>query len=79
MAPRAVRSAATSPVRPPRLALIKLSVAETARPTHASAQYAKLITLAQLTFSLRWPTRRRLHQAVARWHHHSARLLAAAT
>ena len=45
------------------------------RPDHAQAT-AGLITLA---FALRWSVRRRRHQATSRWHHHSARLLAAAT
>ena len=35
---------------------------------------AGLITRARLAFALRWSVRRRRHQAVARWHHHSARL-----
>jgi hypothetical protein len=34
-----------------------------------------LITRARLAFALRWSLRRRLHQAIARWHHYSARLL----
>jgi len=33
----------------------------------------------RLAFALRWSARRRRHQATARWHHHSARLLAAVT
>jgi DDE superfamily endonuclease len=65
---------------PPRIGAIRLSVAETARLTllarHAAAG---LITRARLAFALRWSARRRRHQAVARWHHHSARLLTAAT
>lgn len=40
---------------------------------------AGLISRAQLAFALRWSLRRRLHQAAARWHHYSARLLAART
>jgi hypothetical protein len=36
-----------------------------------------LITRLQLAFALRWSLRRRLHQATARWHHYSTRLLAA--
>ena len=64
---------------PPRLGPIKLSVAETARLTRLAAQAAAgLITRARLAFTLRWSARRRCHQATARWHHHSARLLAAA-
>jgi len=65
---------------PPRPGLIKLSVAETARLTLLAAQAAAgLISRARLAFALRWSARRRRHQAIARWHHHSARLLAAAT
>ena len=64
---------------PPRIAAIKLSVAETARLTALAAQHAAgLITRARLAFALRWSLRRRKHQATARWHHHSTRLLAAA-
>ena len=64
---------------PPRIAPIRLSVAETARLTRLAAQAAAgLITRARLAFALRWSARRRRHQATARWHHHSARLLAAA-
>ena len=37
---------------------------------------AGLISRARLAFALRWPARRRRHQAIARWHHYSARLLA---
>ena len=66
--------------RPPRIALIRLSVAETARLTRLAAQAAaRLISRAQLAFALRWSARRRRHQAIARWHHHSARLTVAAT
>ena len=50
--------------RPPGIAAIKLSIAETAR-------------LARLAFMLRWSRRRRCHQAAARWHHYSVRLLTA--
>ena len=64
---------------PSRLGPIKLSVAETARLTRLAARAAAgLITRARLAFTLRWSARRRRHQATARWHHHSARLLAAA-
>ena len=64
---------------PPRPGLIKLSAAETARLTRLAAQAAAgLISRARLAFALRWSARRRRHQAIARWHHHSARLLAAA-
>ena len=66
--------------RPPRIGLIRLSVAETARLTRLAAGHtAGLISRARLAFALRWSARRRRHQAIARWHHHSARLLAAAT
>jgi SRSO17 transposase len=65
---------------PPRIGLIRLSVAETARLTRLAARAgAGLITRAQLAFALRWSARRRRHQAIARWHHHSARITAAAT
>ncbi len=64
---------------PPRITPIRLSVAETARLTRLAAQVtAGLISRARLAFALRWSARRRRHQATARWHHHSARLLAAA-
>ena len=64
---------------PPRPGLIKLSAAETARLTRLAAQAAAgLISRARLAFALRWSARLRRHQAIARWHHHSARLLAAA-
>jgi hypothetical protein len=43
-----------------------------------AAQYTTgLITRLRLAFALRWSLRRRQHQATARWHHYSARLLAA--
>jgi SRSO17 transposase len=65
---------------PTRIAPIRLSVAETARLTRLAGQaLAGLITRARLAFALRWSVRRRRHQAAARWHHHSARLTAAAT
>jgi len=65
---------------PPRIGVIRLSVAETARLTLLARQAtAGLITRTRLAFALRWSARRRRHQAIARWHHHSARLLAAAT
>ena len=55
-------------------------MAETARLTRLAAQATTgLITRARLAFALRWSARRRRHQATARWHHHSARLLAAIT
>jgi SRSO17 transposase len=62
---------------PPRIAPIKLSIAETARLSRLAAQYATgLISRTRLAFALRWSARRRRHQAAARWHHYSARLLA---
>lgn len=61
--------------RPPRLGLVKLSVAETARLTRLAIDWVTgLVTRAQLAFRLRWSTRRRRHQATARWHHHATRL-----
>jgi hypothetical protein len=66
--------------RPRRIGPIKLSVAETARLTRLAAEHAAgLISRTRLAFALRWSARRRRHQALARWHHHRARLLAAAT
>jgi SRSO17 transposase len=63
---------------PPGIAAIKLSVAETARLARLAAQYTTgLISRARLAFALRWSQRRRHHQATARWHHYSARLLPA--
>jgi len=65
---------------PSGIAPIKLSVAETARLARLAVQYtAGLISRARLAFALRWSARRRRHQAAARWHHYSLRLLAAAT
>jgi hypothetical protein len=65
---------------PPRLGPVRLSAAETARLTGLARQAAAgLITRARLAFALRWSARRRRHQAIARWHHHSTRLTAAAT
>ena len=62
---------------PPGIAPIRLSIAETVRLTGLARQYAAgLITRARLAFALRWSLRRRRHQAAARWHHYSARLLA---
>jgi hypothetical protein len=62
---------------PPGIAPIKLSIAETVRLAGLAAQYAAgLITRARLAFALRWSLRHRPHQATARWHHYSARLLA---
>ena len=62
---------------PAGIAPIKLSIAETVRLASLARQYtAGLITRARLAFALRWSLRRRLHQATARWHHYSTRLLA---
>ncbi len=63
---------------PSDIAAIKLSIAETSRLARLTTQYtAGLISRARLAFALRWSRRRRRHQAIARWHHYSARLLAA--
>jgi hypothetical protein len=65
---------------PPGIAPVKLSIAETARLAGLARQHtAGLITHARPAFTLRWSLRRRLHQAIARWHHYSTRLLAAGT
>jgi hypothetical protein len=65
---------------PAGIAPIRLSIAETIRLTVLARQHAAgLITRARLASALRWSLRRRLHQAAARWHHYSARLLAAGT
>ena len=62
---------------PPGIAPIRLSIAETARLAGLARQYAAgLISRARLAFALHWSARRRRHQATARWHHYSARLLA---
>ena len=64
---------------PPRIGTIKLTIAETARIERLARQHAAgLITRARLAFCLRWSRWRRRHQARARWHHYSTRLLAAA-
>ncbi len=64
---------------PPRIGAIRLTIAETARIERLARQYAaRLITRARLAFHLRWSWWRRRHQARARWHHYSTRLLAAA-
>ena len=61
---------------PAGIAPIKLSIAETARLAILARQHAAgLITRARLAFALRWSLRRRLHQAIARWHHYSTRLI----
>jgi hypothetical protein len=60
---------------PPGIAPIRLSIAETARLAGLARQYAAgLISRARLSFALHWSARRRRHQAIARWHHYSARL-----
>jgi hypothetical protein len=65
---------------PPGIGPIRLSIAETARLTLLAAQHAAgLITRTRLAFALRWSLRRRLHQAIARWHHYSVRLLTPGT
>jgi SRSO17 transposase len=64
---------------PPRIAAIRLTIAETARIERLARQHAAgLITRARLAFHLRWSAWRRRHQARARWHHYSTRLLTAA-
>jgi SRSO17 transposase len=64
---------------PPRIGPIRLTIAETARIERLARQHAAgLITRARLAFCLRWSRWRRRHQARARWHHYSTRLLAAA-
>jgi len=64
---------------PPRIAAIRLTIAETARLERLARQHAAgLITRARLAFHLRWSRWRRRHQARARWHHYSTRLQAAA-
>ena len=62
---------------PPGIAPIRLSIAETTRLAGLARQYtAGLISRARLAFALHWSLRRRRHQAIARWHHYSTRLLA---
>ena len=64
---------------PPRIAAIRLTIAETARIERLARQHAAgLITRARLAFHLRWSAWRRRHQARARWHHYSTRLLTTA-
>ncbi len=64
---------------PPGIAAIRLTIAEAARIERLARQHAAgLITRARLAFCLRWSRWRRRHQARARWHHYSTRLLAAA-
>jgi SRSO17 transposase len=64
---------------PPGIGAVKLTIAETARIERLARQHAAaLITRARLAFHLRWSLWRRRHQARARWHHFSTRLLAAA-
>lgn len=65
---------------PPAITPIKLSIAETLRLATLARQHATgLISRARLAFALRWSLRRRLHQATARWHHYSTRLLPTGT
>src|SRR5262249_49917615 len=65
---------------PPGISPVRRSIAEPARLASLAGQLpAGLITRARLAFALRWSLRRRLHQAIARWHHYSARLLATGT
>jgi hypothetical protein len=65
---------------PPDIAAIKLSIPETGRLARLATQYTTgLISRARLAFALHWSQRRRRHQAIARWHHYSARLLTATT
>ncbi|MGP0027321.1 MAG: IS701 family transposase [Streptosporangiaceae bacterium] len=60
---------------PRQISPIRLSVAETARLAALAKQHAAgLIDRSRLAFALRWSRRRRQHQAIARWHHYSARL-----
>ena len=64
---------------PPGIAAIRLTIAETARIERLARQHAAgLITRARLAFHLRWSAWRRRHQARARWHHYSTRLLTTA-
>jgi hypothetical protein len=63
---------------PPGIGAIRLSVAETARLVRLAEDYTAGRTgRARLAFALRWSLRRRRHQARARWHHYSRRLLPA--
>jgi SRSO17 transposase len=63
---------------PAGIAPVRLSDTETARiDTLTRAYNAGRLTAGQFAFHLRWSQRRRLHQAVARWHHYSTRLASA--
>jgi hypothetical protein len=65
---------------PSGIGAIRLSVAETARLVRLAGDYiAGVIGRTQLAFHLRWSLRRRRHQARARWHHYSRRLIPAIT
>jgi SRSO17 transposase len=65
--------------RPPGLAPIRLSIAETTRLSRLATQLTtRMITAAQAAFAVAWSLRRRRHQAIARWHHYSTRLAAIA-
>ena len=62
---------------PPGIGPTRLSTGETDRLAGLARQYAAgLISRARLAFALHWSVQRRRHQAIARWHHYSARLLA---
>ena len=76
-ATRPSRTAAASPARPASRRSSCPSPRPPGSPVLARQHAAGLITRARLAFALRWSLRRRLHQATARWHHYSARLLAA--
>jgi SRSO17 transposase len=57
---------------------VDLSAAETARIDSLTRAYAEgHLTRARLAFHYRWSDWRRRHQARARWHHYSTRLLTA--
>ncbi|SBW22873.1 hypothetical protein FDG2_3249 [Candidatus Protofrankia californiensis] len=60
---------------PPDLAPIRLSIPETLRLASLARHLTTgRITATEATFTLLWSLRRRRHQTVARWHHHSVRL-----
>ena len=66
---------------PRQISPIRLSVAETARLAALAKQHAAGPTIdrSRLAFALRWSRRPRQHQAIARWHHYSARLASASS
>ena len=78
-ATRPSRPAAGSPARPASPRSSCRSPRPPGSPAWPRSYTAGLITRARLAFALRWSARRRRHQAIARWHHYSARLLAAGT